>query len=302
MLQWPLRATVGRGLCRAVLGAAPFARKTRRASSPVSVAPGRALRRESPGLYGASCLNRGRPLCRGLSGGSVPADGTPFDGLDRGVRVSTARRMEPSWKQAGDGDLQFVFLEGGTGVGKSTLTYKLEKLGYRVVYEGFVDLCRQNPAYPPTSALLTLKWSSALLLHMERAADEHRAGKIKGGVVFFDRSFLTPAVYARGLPVADFMQQIMEEVRGAYAVVTVLCEAEAYATQVRVQGRLFDSAPDEKDVRTSLGETDEGFQQEIVARYSDVAGCMHVCLRVWGCVHVCMHACMNVGMYGWMYS
>ena len=92
------------------------------------------------------------------------------------------------------------------------------------------------------------------------------------------------------------------EVRGAYAVVTVLCEAEAYATQVRVQGRLFDSAPDEKDVRTSLGETDEGFQQEIVARYSDVAGCMHVCLRVWGCVHVCIHACMNVGMYGWMYS
>jgi hypothetical protein len=31
--------------------------------------------------------------------------------------------------------------------------------------------------------------------------------------MFLDRSFLTPAVYARGLPVDGFCSQIMEEVQ-----------------------------------------------------------------------------------------
>eukprot|EP00277_Geminigera_cryophila_P023886 CAMPEP_0179472012 /NCGR_PEP_ID=MMETSP0799-20121207/52131_1 /TAXON_ID=46947 /ORGANISM="Geminigera cryophila, Strain CCMP2564" /LENGTH=324 /DNA_ID=CAMNT_0021279975 /DNA_START=99 /DNA_END=1073 /DNA_ORIENTATION=+ len=210
----------------------------------------------------------GRKIHAAASGG----EDTPFDGLDRGVRVSETRREAAHWKQAQDGQLTFVFLEGATGVGKSTLTYKLEKMGYRVVYEGFVDLCRIYAAkgYSPTSALLTLKWSSKLLEHMEKAQDAHAKGLIKDDLVFFDRSFLTPAIYARGLPVADFMNQVMDEARASYPIVTVMCEADPYATKLRVGGRLFDSKADEKAVRESLGEEDATFQQEIVTRYEEM--------------------------------
>ena len=39
------------------------------------------------------------------------------------------------------------------------------------------------------------------------------------------------------------------------------CEADPYATKLRVGGRLFDSKADEKAVRESLGEEDATFQQ-----------------------------------------
>jgi len=172
--------------------------------------------------------------------------------------------------------MTFVFLEGGTGVGKSTLTWKLQKMGYNVYFEGFVDLCKQHPHIPPTSATMTLKWSSRLMSHLEEVNRLHAQGKIKGSVAFFDRSFLTPAVYARGLPVADFMMQIMQEVRELYSTVTVLCEAEEYAMMKQIAGRMYDASPPEKEVRQALGEEDEEFQRTILRRYEELEQEGHV--------------------------
>ena len=91
----------------------------------------------------------------------------PFDGIDRGVRAGTGtdeQARQANMDAHADGALLLVFLEGATGVGKSTLTGKLQKMGYFVHFEGFVDLCETNPDYPPTSALLTLKWTHKLLV------------------------------------------------------------------------------------------------------------------------------------------
>ena len=133
---------------------------------------------------------------------------------------------------------------GATGVGKSTLTYKLQKMGYYVHFEGFVEMyvrqpacaacvarasaqgdrgrgarlagggiyfpgpgrCAENPSYPPTSALLTLKWTHRLLGAIEGAREAHARGELKGGIAFFDRSFLTPAMYAPSPPATRLHQ------------------------------------------------------------------------------------------------
>jgi dephospho-CoA kinase len=42
---------------------------------------------------------------------------------------------------------------GATGVGKSTLTYKLQKMGYHVHFEGFVEMYVRQPALHVSLAL-----------------------------------------------------------------------------------------------------------------------------------------------------
>ena len=172
----------------------------------------------------------------------------PFSGIDRGLWASK-NSISSDTLIRDPKELHYVFLEGSAGVGKgliadssaaadrcsagkTTLTTKLQKMGYTVHFEGFIDLCKANPQYPPTSTLMTLKWSQGLLAAMEdsrllhaqaapaafrlacvragRARTRARAnrsrpaqqGRIKDGVMFFDRSLLTPAIYARGAAAA----------------------------------------------------------------------------------------------------
>ena len=62
---------------------------------------------------------------------------------------------------------------GHRRAGKSTLTAKLQKMGYSVHFEAFVELCQEFPQYPPTSAIMTLKWSQRLLKAMEEGQRRH---------------------------------------------------------------------------------------------------------------------------------
>jgi hypothetical protein len=127
-------------------------------------------------------------------------------------------------------EIHYVFLEGSAGVGKkvfiasgtefplagkTTLTSKLQRMGYTVHFEGFVDLCK---TYPPTSTLMTLKWSQFLITAMEDGrrwhekvaprpplltaarASTHMQGEIKDGVMFVNRSSPPQSTLADALP------------------------------------------------------------------------------------------------------
>lgn len=52
-----------------------------------------------------------------------------------------------TWRPIGSsGTLRLVFLEGAAAVGKSTITKRLDSLGYRVFHENYVDLCNKARA------------------------------------------------------------------------------------------------------------------------------------------------------------
>ena len=83
----------------------------------------------------------------------------------------------------------FVFLEGATGAGKSTVTTRLQQMGYSVHHENFVQLCAGNPDIPPHSLVMQTKWISQLIASLQQhaAAYQRDARSIKHGVVFLDR-------------------------------------------------------------------------------------------------------------------
>ena len=83
----------------------------------------------------------------------------------------------------------FVFLEGATGAGKSTVTSRLQQMGYSVHHENFVQLCAGNPDIPPHSLVMQTKWISQLIASLQQhaAAYQRDARSIKHGVVFLDR-------------------------------------------------------------------------------------------------------------------
>ncbi len=87
---------------------------------------------------------------------------------------------------------RFVFLEGATGAGKSTVTSRLQQMGYSVHHENFIDLCQRNPEFPAHSLVMQTKWVAELVAALQRhsLAFERDPACIKHGVVFFDRSAL----------------------------------------------------------------------------------------------------------------
>ena len=99
----------------------------------------------------------------------------------------------------------FVFLEGATGAGKSTVTSRLQQMGYRVHHENFIDLCMRNPEFPAHSLVMQTKWIAELVAGLQRHASAYETDptSVKHGVVFFDRSPLTPAIYAARDPSLD---------------------------------------------------------------------------------------------------
>ena len=58
---------------------------------------------------------------------------------------------------------RFVFLEGATGAGKSTVTSRLQQMGYSVHHENFIELCARNPQFPPQSLVMQTKWTAELV-------------------------------------------------------------------------------------------------------------------------------------------
>eukprot|EP00960_Hanusia_phi_P027655 746941-Hanusia_phi.AAC.1 len=164
-------------------------------------------------------------------------------------------------KRAGGDDLQLVFLEGATGVGKSTLTSKLQKMGYEVYFEGFVDLCKENPRLPPTSCM-------PVALRRTHSDDDSEVGS---SPVCEDRTSCGLTFKVQGKDVVDLSGaverkprgegggrgkqrfepfKIMREVQSTFPCIMVLCVADDYATRLRVAGRLFDSSDEEKTVDT----------------------------------------------------
>lgn len=100
-----------------------------------------------------------------------------------------------------------------------------------------------------TKLTVCTQWSHKILGVIESARADFERGKIKDGIVFFDRSFLSPAAYARGSPVEDMMFKIMREVRERNSSSVLLCRSDPYASMKSVSGRLFDARPKEKEVR-----------------------------------------------------
>jgi len=166
--------------------------------------------------------------------------------------------------------LHLVFLEGGAGVGKANILWKLNKLGYDIHADGFVKRCLDHPQYPPDSAVALHEWAGGMLSAIDDARERSRAGLVRDNVVFFGRSLLSPAVYARGLPCAVYYRQVMQEVRQAHSSSMVLCRSEGYAVTQRMSGRLFDAKPAEREVRLALGEDEEAYQRSVEEAYGQL--------------------------------
>ena len=140
----------------------------------------------------------------------------------------------------------FVFLEGATGAGKSTVTARLQQMGYSVHHENFIQLCQNNPDLPAHSLLLQTKWMADLIAALQRhvAAYQRQPESIKHGVVFFDRSPLTPAIYAVRDASLDaqcksYLLQLSLQMFSCFRSTLLLCSADPYAVSLRRSHRLM---------------------------------------------------------------
>jgi predicted ATPase len=140
----------------------------------------------------------------------------------------------------------FVFLEGATGAGKSTVTTRLQQMGYSVHHENFIQLCQCNPDLPPHSLLMQTKWMAELIAALQRhvAMYQRDPASIKHGVVFLDRSPLTPAIYAARDASLDaqcksYLLQLSLQLFASFRSTLLLCSADAYAVSLRRSHRLM---------------------------------------------------------------
>lgn len=160
----------------------------------------------------------------------------------------------------------FVFLEGGAGVGKSSLCSALASRGHPVHFEGFVELCKEYPDYDPGGLVTSFKWANAMLQRMELFSSSSSSP-----ILFFDRSLLTPYVYNRHVhQELDFYVDLMREVQRSYRCSLVLVFAEPKVVRQRLLDRYEHSSDEQKAVRRALNELNEAFIEKINARYEDL--------------------------------
>ncbi len=163
---------------------------------------------------------------------------------------------------------RFVFLEGGAAVGKSSLCEELSRRGYRVHLESFVDLCERHPHFRPGELVMSFKWANEMVARMEEFAASSR----EPGVYFFDRSLLTPYVFARSTSREKlaFYVSLMQEVRSVFPCRMVLLHADAAVVRQRLQERYDRSTDAEKAIRDNLNEMSDDWVKLINSRYRDL--------------------------------
>ena len=64
--------------------------------------------------------------------------------------------------------------------------------------ENFVQLCNENPLLDPKGALMSIHWITSMTTRLQSLASD--AGSVKDGLIFFDRSPITPHVCAPAAP------------------------------------------------------------------------------------------------------
>jgi predicted ATPase len=94
-----------------------------------------------------------------------------------------------------------VFLEGGAGVGKSSLADCMAQRGFQVHFENFVELSQQHPVYNAGGIVLSFKWAAKMIERMEQLTSLYGKDTCpptpQERLVFFDRSLYTPYVWDR---------------------------------------------------------------------------------------------------------
>jgi len=166
-------------------------------------------------------------------------------------------------------NLHFVFIEGEAATGKSTICQLLKEQGYAVQFEGFVELCKENSRYSPQGSVVSIKWVSSMFTAMERFLHQHDEGQkeFKGGVVFFDRSFLTPYVYTRGSLNNLYVCDAMKEIKEVFPCTAVLCKTDMATIESRLLQRYQQGDALAKNIRKNLGELDHAYIEEVHNRY-----------------------------------
>jgi thymidylate kinase len=161
-----------------------------------------------------------------------------------------------------------IFLEGGAAVGKSSLCTELSRRGFRVHFESFVELCERHPHFKPGELVMSFKWGNEMVARME----EFAAGASESSIFFFDRSLLTPYVFARSTSRArlEFYMSLMEEVRSVFPCRAVLLHADKAVVRQRLQDRYDRSTEAEKVIRDSLNEMSDEWVQLINSRYEEL--------------------------------
>jgi|JI10StandDraft_1071094.scaffolds.fasta_scaffold1185829_2 deoxyadenosine/deoxycytidine kinase len=165
---------------------------------------------------------------------------------------------------------RFVFLEGGPAVGKSSLCQELSKRGFRVHFELFVELCEKHPAFKPGALVMSFKWANEMVARMEEFSLARSSG---GGssLFFFDRSLLTPYVFARAhRDHLAFYVDLMHEVRSVFPCSVVLLKADAETVKKRLLRRYEESTPAEKIIRQNLNEMNDEWVSLINQRYGQL--------------------------------
>lgn len=161
---------------------------------------------------------------------------------------------------------RFVFLEGAAGTGKSSICTELAARGHRVHFESFVELCDLHPQYQPGQLVMSFKWANDIICRMEEFS------RTSQKLVFFDRSLLTPYVYARtDRHKLSIYPALMEEMASVFDCSVVLLHTHQDVVQQRLLDRYNRSTPAEKLIRESLNELNQDFVAQINARYEELA-------------------------------
>ena len=158
--------------------------------------------------------------------------------------------------------MKFVFLEGGAGTGKSSICNVLASNGHRVHFESFVELCDLHPQYRPGHFVMSFKWANDMIARMEEFS------RTSQRLVFFDRSLLTPYIFARtARDRLGLYTDLMAEVAEVYDCSVVLLHADRPVVRQRLQDRFDRSTDAEKAIRESLNEMSDEFLDTIDSRY-----------------------------------
>jgi deoxyadenosine/deoxycytidine kinase len=166
--------------------------------------------------------------------------------------------------------VDYFRFQGGPAVGKSSLCQELSRRGYRVHFELFVELCERHPSFRPGALVMSFKWANEMVARME----EFRAGTSRSAepsLFFFDRSLLTPYVFARShRDHLAFYVDLMHEVRSVFPCSVVLLKTESSTVKSRLLKRYDKSTPAEKEIRKNLNEMNDDWVTLINERYDDL--------------------------------
>lgn len=156
---------------------------------------------------------------------------------------------------------KYIFLEGGAGVGKSSLCDVLARK-YPVHFESFVELCNEHKEYDPGGIMMSFKWSAKIIERMEAFSRDPAHS-----IIFFDRSLYTPYVFSRTNANLSLYIDLMRELKQTYNCSVVLCVADAHVIRDRLWDRYNRGTAEEKQIRMQLNELNEEFLDKIRHRY-----------------------------------